>query len=674
MRKFYATVFCMVVMFASHAQIVINEFQPDNDRIEIKNLGNQTVNVGSYFLCSFPIYTQISSMTIVSGSTMLMPGQLLVVTGHPMEQADDELGLYTLPQYTNSSAMIDYVEWGFSGHTRSSVAVAAGIWSTGAFVAAPTTGQSWMYDGSGNAPADWFTGAPTFGAENAIACNAAAGILTPIFNPNICSAQGSTLQFSVSGNAGDIGIWLVTDLNGDIVISTNVSTIDFGGLSSGEYNVQHLSGFGTVLNTFLGDNINDPEGCFEITESITISYTSISAGGIDIVSPTVYCVGDGETDMLILAMIGQQGGNVSVVITDLAGDIVYVGSEAPADLDTYDAGDYQIQLVVADSELAELTVGNNINNLSGCFDVSESISFELIDVANCSCLAFAGSLIVSSQLVCLNSNSTSIFCDAIDMSVSNYMWVLVDGNGNVVEFTVDGELNFTGWSAGTYELIGLGYELLENFPEINAPLSNVTGCFDLTESLTIVLEEPIGGTLTVLGTDIFVSADPQVIFDLADEMGEELMYIICDIDDVILAVQTSNEYLFPALASYHIYAVSYSGTLNAVLGSNIDSISSDGCLALSSMLMVDIVSNIDELSAISLNCFPNPVEGPMVITFGETLSGSVEVFDSVGKMVFVRSINSDRLVLEFGMFEAGTYIVVVKSKGVGVGREIIVKQ
>ncbi|MDP4828267.1 MAG: hypothetical protein NWR73_11295, partial [Flavobacteriales bacterium] len=118
MKKLYASALLMVIMISSQAQIVINEFQPDNDRIEIKNLGNQTVNVGSYFLCSFPLYTQISSMTVVSGSTMLMPGQLLVVTGHAMAQADDELGLYTLPQYTNSAAMIDYVEWGFSGHTR----------------------------------------------------------------------------------------------------------------------------------------------------------------------------------------------------------------------------------------------------------------------------------------------------------------------------------------------------------------------------------------------------------------------------------------------------------------------------------------------------------------------------------------------------------------------------
>jgi hypothetical protein len=51
----------------------------------------------------------------------------------------------------------------------------------------------------------------------------------------------------------------------------------------------------------------------------------------------------------------------------------------------------------------------------------------------------------------------------------------------------------------------------------------------------------------------------------------------------------------------------------------------------------------------------------------------LEVYDSVGKMVFVETINSDRLVVDFGAFEAGMYIVVVKSNGAVVGREVVVK-
>ena len=39
-----------------------------------------------------------------------------------------EVGLYSISSFSSSDAILGYVEWGSSGHGRSSVAVAAGIW------------------------------------------------------------------------------------------------------------------------------------------------------------------------------------------------------------------------------------------------------------------------------------------------------------------------------------------------------------------------------------------------------------------------------------------------------------------------------------------------------------------------------------------------------------------
>ena len=674
MKTLYISAIFMFLAIASHAQIVINEFQPDNDRVEIKNLGNQTVNVGSYFLCSFPLYTQISSMTIVSGSTMLMPGQLLVVTGHAMAQADDELGLYTLPQYTNSSAMIDYVEWGFSGHTRSSVAIAAGIWSSGAFVAAPSVGQSWMYDGSGNAPADWFTGEPTFGQENVVACNADAGNLDPIFNPNICSAQGTSMLFSVSGNVGDVGIWLVTDNDGNIVATSNVGSINFDGLLSGTYDVQHLSGFGTISNAFLGDNLDDIEGCFDISGEITINFTQLNAGGININSPSVFCVGDGIEDVLLISAIGQIGAISRYIMFNDLGEMTYIDATLPADLDGFDAGEYTIALMVCDDLPSGLTLGNTTSDLSGCYDLSGIESISLLTGNGCSCLADGGNASSSQATVCLNSNSTNVDFNIASNTGSNFQWIIADADGNILVLPTENNFDFATLAEGSYSVYGLSYETLDAMPAVDGNISDIMGCYDLSNAVEITNELISAGDFSINGeTDTFGIFGAPVDFTVSNGSSVAITYVICDTNDEIIATTTSSSYDFEDNGQLNIYAVATNGELTAVVGESVSTIASTACYDISNLVTIDIVSSISENELISLSVYPNPAVGQLAITAGQTLSGSLEVYDSVGKIVFIQTINSDRMIVDFGAFEAGMYIVVVKSNGAVVGREVVVK-
>lgn len=674
MKTLYISALFMFLAIASHAQIVINEFQPDNDRVEIKNLGNQTVNVGSYFLCSFPLYTQISSMTIVSGSTMLMPGQLLVVSGHAMAQADDELGLYTLPQYTNSSAMIDYVEWGFSGHTRSSVAIAAGIWSSGAFITAPTVGQSWMYDGSGNAPADWFTGEPTFGQENVVACNASAGILDPIFNPNFCSSQGSAMLFSVSGNVGDISTWLVTDVDGNILLTNSNGDISLDGLSSGTYDVQHLAGFGTLSNAVVGDDIADIEGCFEISESITITYTAVSGGGININSPSVFCVGDGLEDVLLISALGQIGSTSRYIIFNALDEMVYIDVTLPADLDGFEAGEYTVALLVCDDLPGGLDLGNTIADLSGCYDLSGSQGISLLTGGECACLADGGNATASATTVCMNTNATNVDFSIASNSGSNFQWIIADADGNILVLPTENNFDFATLAEGSYSVYGLSYETLDAMPAVDGNISDIMGCYDLSNAVEITNELISAGDFTINGeTDTFGIYGVPVDFTVSNGSSVAITFVICDSNDEIIATTTNSSYDFEDIGQFNIYAVATDGDVTAVVGESISTIASTACYAVSNLVMIDIISSISENELISLTVYPNPVVGQLVITAGQTLSGSLEVYDSVGKIVFIQTINSDRMIVDFGAFEAGMYIVVVKSNGEVVGREVVVK-
>jgi hypothetical protein len=137
-------------------QIVINEIRASDSAVELLNTGGSTVNISTYWLCRFPNYSQLSSLTGICGDLNLAPGGLVTVDlNYVLNPTDDELGLYTAADFENPGAIVDYVEWGSSGHTRSTVAVAALIWTDGDFVPSWNECASLEYDGSGDSSGDW---------------------------------------------------------------------------------------------------------------------------------------------------------------------------------------------------------------------------------------------------------------------------------------------------------------------------------------------------------------------------------------------------------------------------------------------------------------------------------------------------------------------------------------
>ncbi|MFK8161394.1 MAG: T9SS type A sorting domain-containing protein, partial [Lewinella sp.] len=122
--------------------VVINEVTVDG-RIEFFNGTDEAVDVSSFWLCNFPAYQQISTMTLECGEFLIQPGEVTVISGfNGFNAVDAELGLYTTNSFGTASALIAYLEWGSTGHRRSSLAVNNGFWSNGQVADAPTGNQS----------------------------------------------------------------------------------------------------------------------------------------------------------------------------------------------------------------------------------------------------------------------------------------------------------------------------------------------------------------------------------------------------------------------------------------------------------------------------------------------------------------------------------------------------
>jgi len=130
--------------------IAVTGIDLENDTVEITNSGDTEIDINGLVLCNFPAYAPIE------GADPIAPGASITVDAgaHGVALADDqgEFGLYTESSFEDPNAIISYVEWGTSGHQRSSVAVEAGIWDGGvvpagtslsASVDSPTSASDW---------------------------------------------------------------------------------------------------------------------------------------------------------------------------------------------------------------------------------------------------------------------------------------------------------------------------------------------------------------------------------------------------------------------------------------------------------------------------------------------------------------------------------------------------
>lgn len=227
----------------AYSQIILNEFETTGlERIELKNISNQTVDVNSFILCSYPVYNQIANLNIISGNYLMAPGDIVVVNGHPLGDTDGELAIYLNYNFTTPNAIIDYVEWGSSFHVRATIAVQAGIWIAGDFVPSPPANVSLEYDGMGDASTNWHVQmSSTFGMENGIlsvASNEFSESLSISYSQinNLLSIASANQNYPISGIS-------LSDLSGKLMLQKELSDVnqwqlDAGQLTEGVYLVR----------------------------------------------------------------------------------------------------------------------------------------------------------------------------------------------------------------------------------------------------------------------------------------------------------------------------------------------------------------------------------------------------------------------------------------------------
>ena len=141
----------------------------DGAMVVITNTGAGAGDLAGHWLCQRPSYFQIPDVALEPGAQVAIaldgegfappPGAVTidaVATVGTIDPTSGELGLYSASQFDDPTSIVSYVEWGSAGHGRSSVAVAAGIWTDGGFVATtPTTASLSTTAVPATGPDDW---------------------------------------------------------------------------------------------------------------------------------------------------------------------------------------------------------------------------------------------------------------------------------------------------------------------------------------------------------------------------------------------------------------------------------------------------------------------------------------------------------------------------------------
>jgi hypothetical protein len=157
---------------AAGAELRINEvfYDPTGtdtalEWVELLNTGPAAVNVGGWMLdCSGPNLV-LPSLTLEAGQVLVVHnnalqeqapvGLELWYAGTSMGNTHGFIGLWTSEEQSQEG-LVDYLQYGTTGHSWESQAAEAGIWPLDAVLPDVEQGHSLHYSGSGAGPTSWY--------------------------------------------------------------------------------------------------------------------------------------------------------------------------------------------------------------------------------------------------------------------------------------------------------------------------------------------------------------------------------------------------------------------------------------------------------------------------------------------------------------------------------------
>ncbi|RCS26114.1 T9SS C-terminal target domain-containing protein [Polaribacter sp. WD7] len=603
-------------LLSLNAQIVISEIKAPGS-VELKNIGKETVDVSSYWLCDFPAYSQLSSSSInvVNGSLSLAPNAIVEISGFNFISGDDgELGLYSNNSFGSTASIVDYIEWGATGHRRASVAIEAGTWTSENFIPAFDESNSIQYDGVGNTAADYFEAASTLNAEN---CTAVAGDITintanlsattsvsdDLKSATICIDQVTDL-ISVDVASGSVGAnrgFIITDRATNRILGLPAAgPFDLSGAGAGVCDIWYVRYDTPFTGNVVGNLLSDLNGCFDLSNPITITRAIPNAGTISLdadatKSANVTTAVEGNRaiicldDPLVAAPVHVTKSDFETnlsyryVITDSDASNTILGITNTNEIDLTGAGAGTCRIwgwsYRGTPENGAGFVGKPLAELEAvnCSDITDNWVTVVRAEANAGTISLDADATKSANVTTAVEGNRAIIClddplVAAPVHVTksdfetnlSYRYVITDSDASntILGITNTNEIDLTGAGAGTCRIWGWSYR---GTPEngagfVGKPLAELeaVNCSDITDNwVTVVRAEANAGTIS-LDADATKSANVTTAVE-----GNRA--IICLDDPLVAAPVHVTKSDFETNLSYR-YVITDSDASNTILG------------------------------------------------------------------------------------------------------------
>ncbi|MDH7444459.1 glycoside hydrolase family 48 protein [Aquimarina sp. 2201CG14-23] len=186
---------------------------------------------------------------------------------------------------------------------------------------------------------------------------------------------------TLSGNEGTNFQWVVTDDQNNILgLPANIEAVDFDGAGEGTCLIWHLSYEDGLQGLVTNNNVSDLIGDFDFSNSISVIRNVVNPvgpdGGTIVGGPFTFTVGDGIADNVSgITLSGNEGANFQWVVTDDQNNILGLPANIEAvDFDGAGEGTCLIWHLSYEDGLQGLIANNNVSDLIGDFDFSNSIS------------------------------------------------------------------------------------------------------------------------------------------------------------------------------------------------------------------------------------------------------------------------------------------------------------
>lgn len=422
--------------------------------------------------------------------------------------------------------------------------------------------------------------------------------------------------FELTDTAGGQYYWVVTTRNKHILgFADTLDKVDLTDAGTDKVFVYHLAYSDDMEGLEIGNRINELTGCFDFSNQVPVNIESAVASEL---SGEVFITCNDDTttnedddeddddeedeeeddenfgdnkitlDTSGLIISGGDSLDLNWILTDGEGNIIS-RSDDPSMFNVGDTIPDSLYLYAVSGK-AKLKNGENIDSLDGCFGLSNGIPVggNTVDGGTLEGGPFGfclddGNAVIDSGAVVLTGESGELFT-----------WVVTDSSGTIIALADSPQgINFADLGDGTCYLWHLAYDAGVTGIEIDSLVSNLSGCYDFSNSIEVVKDQPDGGVLeggpfefcASTGDGSFIPTDS---ITLTDNIGMNSQWVVTDTSGRILSLPGSPYDVDFSLAPAGLCQVWHLSYATGLVGLEIDSLVSnlEGCYDFSNAIDV----------------------------------------------------------------------------------------